>query len=291
MQFKIIFCILLFIGLWLLTLDIFKIPYIKTSKAVKNLLSKRRIKENAADIWLSGLAKKLAEHIRINEYKRISLLNDLRSADIPLSPEQFQANSIVKAGVIGVLAVPVAFIFPVLCPVFFFAAVITYTGEGRKLAKKLKLKRQKIEYGLPGLAFAAEKNLKHSRDVMHIIESYATNTEKELADELKITAADMRSGGYETAITRLEGRVGSPMMSDVCRGFLGVIRGDDMRLYFAALSMKLSDIQREKLKEEAKRAPKRVKKLSVALLVCFMLIYAAVIIVQIASSMSVLFGG
>ena len=64
-----------------------------------------------------------------------------------------------------------------------------------------------------------------------------------------------------------------------------------MRLYFAALSMKLSEIQREMLKEQAKKAPKKVKKLSVALLVCFMLIYATVILFQIASSMSALFGG
>lgn len=291
MWLKIVFCSLLFAGFMLIALDILKVPYIKTAKAVKNLLSKRRVKENAADLWLSGLSKRLAQHIRINEYKRISLLNDLRSADIPLSPEQFRANAVVKAGVIGILAVPAVFIFPLLSPVFPIAAVITYTGEGRKLAKKLKERRKKIEYGLPGLASSAEKNLKHSRDVMYIIESYAANAEKELADELKITAADMKSGGYETAVTRLERRVGSPMMSDVCRGFLGVIRGDDMRLYFAALSMKLSEIQRERLKEQAKKAPKKVKKLSVALLVCFMLIYATVIIFQIASSMSALFGG
>ena len=128
MLIKIIFCILLSVGLWLLALDIFKIPYIKTSKAVKNLLSKRRVKENAAELWLSGLSKRLAQHIRINEYKRISLLNDLISADIPLSPEQFRANAIVKAGVIGVFAIPMIFIFPLLSPVFLIAAVITYTG-------------------------------------------------------------------------------------------------------------------------------------------------------------------
>lgn len=174
---------------------------------------------------------------------------------------------------------------------FLIAAVVIYTGENRKLTKRLKERREKIEYGLPGLASSAEKNLKHSRDVMRIIEDYAENTEKELSDELKITAADMKSGGYETAILRLERRVGSPMMSDVCRGFLGVLRGDDMRLYFSALGMKLSEIQREKLREQAKKAPKRVKRLSVALLVCFMLIYATVIVFQIASSMSALFGG
>ena len=101
----------------------------------------------------------------------------------------------------------------------------------------------------------------------------------------------MRSGGYETAVTRLEGRVGSPMMSDICRGLLGIIRGDDMRMYFSSLTLKLSDVRREKLKEKAKKAPKRVKKLSVALLVCFMLIYMTVIVCQIGSSMNALFGG
>lgn len=288
---KIVFCAVLSAGLILVSLDIFKIPYIKTSRAIRNLLKKRSKKESAAELWLSGVSVRLAKVIHINEYKRISLANDLASADIPFTPEQFRANAIVKAGVIAVFAVPFAFIFPLLCPVFLIAAAVTYTGENRKLSKKLKARRERIEYALPGLANAAEKTLKHSRDVLYIIESYSQNTEKELADELTITAADMRSGGYETAVTRLEGRVGSPMMSDICRGFLGIIRGDDMRMYFSSLTLKLSDVRREKLKEQAKKAPKKVKKLSVALLVCFMLIYMTVIVCQISASLGSLFGG
>ena len=128
-------------GLILVSLDIFKIPYIKTSRAVKNLLKKRSKKESAAELWLSGLSVRLAKVIHINEYKRISLANDLASADIPLTPEQFRANAIVKAGVTAVFAVPFAFIFPLLCPVFLIAAVVTYTGESRKLTKKLKKRR------------------------------------------------------------------------------------------------------------------------------------------------------
>lgn len=288
---KIIFFVLLAAGFILITLDIFKIPYIKTSRAVKKLLSKTRDKQSSADLRLSDLSLKLSKIIRLDEHKRISLACDLASADIALSPEQFRANAIVKAAVAGLLALPFAFVFPLLSPVFLIAAVIIYTGEGRKLAKKLKTRREKIEYSLPGLANAAEKNLKHTRDVLYIIESYSENTEKELSDELKKTAADMRSGGYETAITRLETRVGSPMMSDICRGLLGVMRGDDMRMYFSSLTLKLSDVRREKLKEKAKKAPKRVKKLSVALLVCFMLTYMTVIVCQISASLGSLFGG
>lgn len=288
---KIIFFVLLAIGLLLISSDIFKIPYIKASRAVKKLLLKTKNKQSSADLRLSDLSQKLSKIIRLDEYKRISLENDLASADISLTPEQFKADALVKAAVAGIAALPFAFVFPLLCPVFLIAAVIIYTGEGRKLTKKLKKRREKIEYSLPGLANAAEKNLKHTRDVLYIMESYSENTEKELSDELKKTAADMRSGGYETAITRLETRVGSPMMSDICRGFLGVIRGDDMRMYFSSLSLKLSDVRRERLKAEAKKAPKRVKKLSVALLVCFILMYMTVIVCQISQSLSLLFGG
>lgn len=149
---KIVFCAVLSAGLILVSLDIFKIPYLKTSRAVKSLLKKRSKKESAAELWLSGLSVRLAKVIHINEYKRISLANDLASADIPLTPEQFRANAIVKAGVTAVFAVPFAFIFPLLCPVFLIAAVVTYTGENRKLTKKLKKRREKIEYALPPFA-------------------------------------------------------------------------------------------------------------------------------------------
>ena len=122
---RIIFFTLLSIGLTFIALDIFKIPYLKTSRAVKNLLKKRSKKESAAELWLSGVSLKLSEHIKINEYKRISLANDLASADIPLTPEQFKANAFVKAGGTAVFAVPFGFIFPLLCPVFLIAAVVT----------------------------------------------------------------------------------------------------------------------------------------------------------------------
>lgn len=50
MVLKIVFCLLLSLGLLFIALDIFKIPYLKTSKAVKNLLSKRKQKESAAEL-------------------------------------------------------------------------------------------------------------------------------------------------------------------------------------------------------------------------------------------------
>ena len=108
--------------------------------------------------------------------------------------------------------------------------------------------------------------------------------------ELDITVADMKSGNYEAAITRLEARVGSSMMSDVCRGLIGILRGDDTEMYWASLSLKFNDIQRQQLRLQAQKVPRKVKRLSMCLLICFMLVYVVVILSQIMDSIGVLFG-
>ena len=141
----------------------------------------------------------------------------------------------------------------------------------------IKERRRKIEYELPRLVSTIEKSLVHSRDVLTILDSYKDGAGEELKRELEITVADMRSGNYEVALTRLESRVGSSMMSDITRGLIGVIRGDETSVYWGTLNLKFSDYQRQNLKIEANRAPKRVRKLSMILLVCFMLIYVVVI--------------
>ena len=115
------------------------------------------------------------------------------------------------------------------------------------------------------------------------------NAGKEMGDELEITVADMRSGNYEAALTRLEARVGSTMLSDVTRGLIGVLRGDDTDAYWANLAMKFSDYQRTLLKAEAAKVPAKVKRLSMCLLICFMLMYVLVIGMQIIVSLGGLF--
>lgn len=127
-------------------------------------------------------------------------------------------------------------------------------------------------------------------DVSHGTEIKDTDAGPELKHELDITAADMHSGNNEIAITRLEARVGSPLMSDVCRGLISINRGDVNTVYWKSLSMKFADIQRQQLRIKAEKIPKKVKKLSMCLLFCFMLIYIVVILAQIVSSMGVLFG-
>ena len=162
--------------------------------------------------------------------------------------------------------------------------------ESRSVSKRIRAKREKIEYELPRLVSNIEKTLAHNRDVLYMLESYAKNAGPELKHELNITVADMKSGNYEEAIIRLESRVGSSMMSDVCRGLIAIMRGDDNRMFWASLSLKFDDIARQQLRLRAQNVPKKVKRLSMCLLICFMLIYVVVILEQIMGSIGILFG-
>lgn len=286
---KIFMIFLIGTGLFMILADCFRIPYMRTSKAVKNLAKQQKEKTSSIDVWLSSLASFIAKRLRLNEFKKARLEADLRTAGMNISPEMFIANAVVKSFIIAVLAIPVLFIFPILSPIILFLSFVLYKMNMKSIEKRIRRKREQIEYELPRLVFKIEKTLVHSKDILYIIESFAKNAGAELKHELDITAADMRSGNQEIAITRLEGRVGSPLMSDVCRGLISISRGDVNTVYWNSLSLKFADIQRQQLRLEAQKIPKKVKRLSMCLLFCFMLIYIVVILAQIMSSVGVLF--
>ena len=278
------------VGFFLILSDCFRVPFFKTSKAINNLAKRQKKKTSILEIWLGDVALWISKRLRINEFKRIQLELDLRSAGVNLSPEMHIANSIVKSMLIGIMAVPILFIFPLLSPIIVALAVMIYFKASKGVADKIKEKRRHIEYELPRFVSHIEKTLKHNRDVLYILDSYKNNAGDELKQEIEITIADMRSGNYEAALTRFESRVGSSMLSDVTRGLIGVLRGDETDAYWAGLAVKFSDYQRQLLKQQAQKIPSKVKRLSMCLLFCFMLIYIVVIGIEIMNSIGVLFG-
>ena len=277
-------------GLGFILSDVFRIPKYPVSKAIKSLGKRKNKQTSRLEIWLGDFSNFIASKLRLNEYKRLQLKADLESADMTLSPEQYVGNAIVKSVLVAVLAIPFLFFAPLISLVMIIIAIAVYVGEYKKVGKIIREKRRKIEYELPRLVSSIDKTLIHSRDVLGILDSYREHAGEELRRELEITVADMRSGNYEVALTRLEPRVGSSMMSDVTRGLISVIRGDKTDVYWGNLVLKFSDYQRTLLKTEANKAPKRVRKLSMALLFCFMLVYVVVIGQVLLSSLGGMFG-
>jgi tight adherence protein C len=282
---QVIIALVTALGVFMIAADTFHIPYLRTSMAMDRLARRQKEKTSQMDIWLKGLAVWIAGKLRLNEYRKAQLASDLRSAGIPLTPEMHIANSLVQSLLVGAGAIPFLFFMPFISAVLVGSAVCLYFYNARGVAEKIREKRRQIEFELPRFVAHIDKTLKHNRDVLAIIDSYKENAGDAMKSELEITAADMRSGNYEAALTRLESRVGSSMLSDTTRGLIGVLRGDDTDAYWSNLALKFSDYQRQLLKAEALKVPGKVRRLSMVLLYCFLAMYMVVIILQIADSM------
>ena len=125
--------------------------------------------------------------------------------------------------------------------------------------------------------------------MLSILEGFKKNTTSAFAKELGITCADMRTGGYEVALMRMEARVNSPQLSDVIRGLISVIRGDDGIVYFEMLAHDFKQANLRKLKAKAQKVPGKIRVFSMIMLICFLATYMAVIAVQVIKSVGILF--
>lgn len=280
---------LLGLGVYLVLKDILKIPTGKTIKSVAGLERQMDTDESRVNTSLEEVAIWLSKVIKMDDFKKAQMTSDLLTARINMTPEMFRANAIVKAGVVGIIAIPLAAIWMPAAIGVLLIAVVMYINQMRSLPGRIRAKRRNIEYELPRLVFTIEKTLRHSRDVIAMLQSYAHVAGPDMKHELEITIADMQSGNYETAITRLENRMGSPLVSDVCRGLISVMRGDDTEVYWKSLEIKFEDYQRELLKLEANKIPKKTKRLSMIMLFCFLLVWIVVIGVQVVDSISMIF--
>lgn len=287
---QIVFAILIGISIFLIAADLLRIPHIKTSRAFRSLSKRQKKKTSLLELGLQGAARFIARHLKLNDYRRLQLVSDLQTAGMEITAELYIAVAVIKAGLCGLLAIPAFFIFPLIVPLVIVLAILMYFKEAKSVQTRIAKRREAIEYELPRLVSTIEKTLMHSRDVLGILETYKRNAGAALKGELSVTVADMRSGNYESALTRLESRVGSAMLSDVVRGLISVLRGDETDAYWATLSIKFADIQRQNLKRQAQKVPGKVRRLSMVLLFCFIAVYLVVIITQIMHSLGAMFG-
>ena len=276
-------------GLFFIAADILKLPRLSTEKALLSAGRAERKQMRSLDALFLGWAIMLSRYIRMDEYKRSHLARMLNAAGMDMTPEVFTAYTIVKPCAMLLLAIPCLIVFPLLALVVVVLAILTYFKESRKAEEKVSERRDKIEAELPRFVATIEQELASSRDVLTILENYKHHAGAEFAAELDVLTADMRSSSYEAALVRFEGRIASPMLSDITRGLIGVLRGDDGRLYFQMLSHDLKQQELQRLKAKAAKIPPKIRVFSFIMLACFMLTYIVVLAMVILDSMAMLF--
>lgn len=272
-----LFGVFLALGLFFLSAAVLRLPTIGAARAMLGTVKQERKAAKTLETGLMTVAVWLAKYIRIDEYKRGRMANVLKASDMNLTPEVYQVYALTKAGAVLLGVVPCIILLPLLLPVVVILAVFIYFKETQKADEKLKAKREEIEGELPRMVANIEQELKASRNVIGMLERFKINAGPALTGELNILLADMRSSNYEAALTRFEARLNSPMLSDVVRGLIGVLRGDDSAVYFQMLAHDFKQIELQRLKAEAQKIPPKIRIFSFGMLLCFLLTYLLII--------------
>ena len=270
-------------GLFLLLSGILKLPTLRTGRAMMQSGQK------TLDAFYMDGAAYLAKSIGMNAYKKSRMQNVLNAAGLKMTPETYMAYAYLKAGSIFLLILPALHVFPLLAILLVLLGVIVYYKETRKAEELVREKREQIEGELYRFVSTITQELKNSRDVLSMLEHYKENAGEMFQKELDIVCADMRSSSYEAALTRFEARLNSPQLSDVVRGLIGVLRGDDGAVYFQMLTHDFKQAELQRLKAKAAKIPPKIRVFSFAMLLCFLATYFAIIGYEIIKSMGTLF--
>lgn len=284
-----LFGALLAAGLFFILADVLRLPLLSTERAMLEVARKDKKAAKNLETYLMGFAVKLSKYIRMDEHKRIRMKNVLDAAGLAMTPEVYSAYAYVKSGAILIGVIPCLMVVPLLSPVLVFLAIMVYFKESKRAGEKLAAKREQIERNLPRFVATIEQELKASRDVLAILENFKKHAGESFAAELDIVTADMRSGSYEAALTRFEARLNSPMLSDVVRGLIGVLRGDDGGVYFQMLAHDMKQLELQQLKAQAMKIPPKIRIFSFIMLMCFLFTYLAIIGFEIMKSMNGMF--
>ena len=277
-------------ALYYLTCAFADVPTRKTTRMM--LLAQRQGKrrENIFDVYAAKVSAKIAPYVRLDKMKRASLERTLKIAGNSLTPECYVAKAWVIAGTVALCAVPMAFLIPLMVPVLIGLAVALWFSTYYTAFDYVKKRRKRIEKEIPRFALSIGQSLENDRDVLKILTSYRRIAGKEFGAELDQTIADMKTGNYEQALLHLEARVDSPLLSDVTRGLIGVLRGDDQRMYFQMITFDMRQIEQNELKKEAAKRPRLIQRYSMMMLLCIIMIYMVVLCVEVFDSLGVFFG-
>lgn len=239
--------------------------------------------------FLQSAARKLSRFIPLDDLRREKIQNALSIAGESCTPEEYVARALA-----GALAALFCGLFlGIFSPMLIAVSVMLAATVGLYLYYSVfdtVRKRQKtIEAEIPRFTLSLSQGLKNDRDILRILTAYRKVAESAFGAELDKTIASMKTGNYEEALLRLTARVGSSMLSEVVRSLIGTIRGDDQTIYFEMLSHDMQKVEQNRLEKEAERQPAKIRKYSMLMLLCIVLIYAVVLFTEMIGSLGAIF--
>ena len=278
------------IGIYHLACALIDVPTARTSKTMMRAKKQTGTgEEKLFDVYVSKLAVGLSRFVKLGPVKKNRLQTTLAIAGIHLTPESYTLKAYITALAVALPALPCFTFMPLFGFLLLGLAVMMWFATYYEAFDYVKKRKKIIEAELPRSAVTITHNLENDRDVVKILSSYRRVAGPELGHELDVTIADMVTGNYENALLRFQNRIGSTMLSDIIRGLIGTLRGDDQQMFFKMLTFDMRQIEQNNLKKEAAKRPKQMQKYSMMMLFCILLIYVVVLSVEVVGSLGSFF--
>lgn len=269
------------LGIYLIITEFAIMPSSKSRKAVSMLFKEST---GFSDQFSIPVANFIVRFIKLEIIRKNDIQIKLNAAEIKCSPEFYVAKSIADGIVIAFFAIPMMWIMPLLSVCCIVAGILVYFQSMKRADRIIKQKRESIETDMVLFASTICQSISSSRDVMKIFNSFRNICGDVFRHELDITIADMKTGNYEDAIKKLDERVNSSDLSEIVKGLLSVMHGDDQKIYFEMLTKDFMTKEKENLKKEAGKRPEKMKGVSVFMVICFLTMFMYAVISQVFSS-------
>lgn len=248
--------ILLFYGLYEILKIVFKLPSNLKVNRINKVIFKEKTEKDAVIIKYEEWAKSLAKHIKISSIKKEQMNKQFKFLNLDMTPEEYVAKNLLMSvtffllGIIADLLLGKKLLFTSIFGIF---SILFFIEENKKILKKITEKKESIDEEMYSFVTTISQELKIDRNIIRIFSNYKKIARKELRKELEICIADMQTGNSQKALLNLERRNNSALLSEVVRGLISTINGDDNTTYFNSLGVKFQMISLNLEREKAKK--------------------------------------
>jgi Flp pilus assembly protein TadB len=160
-------------GTYFLLLYVLKLPTFAEERAIRKLHEMDAGKKaDPIDRLVLAAARPISKLVLLEPFTERRLAAALTAAGMDFTPQMYVGASIASALPVLLLAIPAYFLMPAAIVLVVIATVLQVVHHYDRAAKAAKRRRDQIEDELPRFVRQIAEQLKRSRDIYTIFESY-----------------------------------------------------------------------------------------------------------------------
>ena len=261
------------------------LPNGKAVEAVRNIHGRRELTQRFQDALLP-LARLISKLFPMSEYKKRRLEADFSRLHISQAAEDYvsqaKARSLLLV-LIGALFIP--FGIPWLTLITAVIAILAYFQSMQGIRKRVEAQNREIEAELPRLTETLLYTLQDNRDLLAFMEKYRKVAGKALGAELDRLIVEMKTGNQESALRRMDARLGLPSFAALCAVLCGIYQGVDQHVSLLVLEQDMRTKEREMLRRLMEKRPGRIKAASFILTILLIFLFMVPLVLLILNNL------